>query len=133
MTGALFRSISGSRFQNSRAGNTRRVTIWTMTDLSRDLPNEQTPANPLSAGCSRVFAYIILVPTATVATFELGSSRVEEHCSECDMAGVEGLAWATVTLVVLLVAIVVGELLLARRRRQQSGGPSHTDTPPRVP
>ena len=48
------------------------------------------------------------------------------------MAGAEGIAWATATLLVLLVAIVVGELLLAGRRRQQSGDPSQTDTKGRL-
>lgn len=99
-----------------------------MTDVDRDPPPEHAPVNPMPAGCLRAFIYIVLVPFAMIVAFGLGSSRVSENCSECDMAGAEGIAWATATLLVLLVAIVVGELLLAGRRRQQSGDPSQTDT-----
>lgn len=50
-----------------------------MTDVDRDLPNEQAPANPMSAGCSRVFVYKVVVPFAMIVAFGLGSSRVEKN------------------------------------------------------
>lgn len=97
-----------------------------MTD--GDPPNARAAANPMSAGCLRAFLYAVTVPFAMVVAFALGSNRVNSHCSECDMAGVEGLAWALVTLVGLLVVIMAVEAVLAVMRRQQAGDRSQTDT-----
>ncbi|HEU4810932.1 MAG TPA: hypothetical protein VFT00_02205 [Nocardioides sp.] len=74
-------------------------------------------------GWVRSLIYLGAVVVGAIVAFPLGVQNFERReCSapdfdgECDVAGLEGLAWSVAAIVVVLVAIVIAEIALRRRR-----------------
>ena len=101
---------------------------------SKEATNEAPrPARSLSAW-ARFTIYVSALVLAMFVAFFAGTSHFETtQCSgpgfggECDLAGLEGLLWAGIALVLGVIAIAIAEVARARRQRvarRLNGAPS---------
>ncbi|KQY51577.1 hypothetical protein [Nocardioides sp. Root140] len=106
------------------------VALWMLTptfEVGRSDPmrDGRSPAPQVTTQVSpwvRVSAYATGLVLAICLAFMMGAAHFEAtQCSdpgfdgECDLAGLEGLAWSVLTLIVVSSGIVVAEVLRARR------------------